>query len=770
MQPLNCSIVIPVHNGADMTRQCLSRIWETSGKEVGEIIVVDNGSTDGTREMLSSMNGRVRTVRFEKNLGFGRACNEGAQAASHEFVVFLNNDTLVDEQWLIPLIKVLSERKRAVVAGSRLFDPDGTTLQHAGFVIRHDDKPVMLYRGFPPVVGIGDRQRCMQAVSGASMAVRREVFLSLGGFDEVFVNGFEDIDFCLRVRKRGWQVWYVPESRVVHLEGRTEGRFEKEKLNTKIFLDRWQGKVRRDALAMLQKDGFEVINSKSRNFVLLRKGTLYSVKSGELDSIAELPRQPMVRKAMTAYLKLRHLPSRIKYGRKLDACSNNNVALPRGRDGLRIAMIHPNLSLLGGAEKLQVWMARELQERGHQVVIYTPSFNPALWERELPEEVEVRLLKPSPLRAIVGSKRLEAIHYGRVLKKELVDFDLAMCHNPPAHLWAAWARRESKSFPPCVWFCHSVSRVFYPDVAGRYAFEYQPADRKFWIDKPILHLQRKHKEKLTQRKYIRRRRLDIRAVRDMDAIVANSHYLSRIIHEVYGRDSFVCEPGIPVAKISTNNVKKEVAFLAISSRSPQKNITCVVEGFRRFVKKTGRHDVRLRVLGDLNALHDFVPAHVLDPLADQIEMIGPIHREEKLASLYRTSFATIYIAVDEAFGLVPLESMLQGTPVIASDHGGPTESVIDNQTGFKVASFDPESVARAMEKIVSLPPAEISAMRARAKQHVLERFTLARFIDSLETNLEAIVSPRPVAAADGPIETAPEGPMAEESVLATGRQ
>jgi len=382
----------------------------------------------------------------------------------------------------------------------------------------------------------------------------------------------------------------------------------------------------------------------------------------------------------------------------------------------------------------------------------------------------VRLLKPSPLCAIVGSKRLEAIHYGRVLKKELVDFDLAMCHNPPAHLWAAKARRQSKSFPPCVWFCHSVSRVFYPDVAGRYAFEFRAGERKFWMDKPILRLQRKHQEKLTQRKYRRRRTLDIRAVRDMDAIVANSRYLSRIIGEVYGRDAFVCEPGIPVAELSTNNVKKELAFLAISSRSPQKNIACVVEAFRRFVKKTGRHDARLRVLGDLTALHDFVPAHVLDQLADQIEMIGPVHREEKLASLYRTSFATVYIAVDEAFGLVPLESMLQGTPVIASDHGGPTESVIDNVTGLTVAPFDPGSVARAMEKMVSLPPEDLAAMRSNAKKHVLDRFSLARFIDSLELNLEAIVSPRPVSAPDDSAVTAREGARDEDSVLVAGRQ
>jgi GT2 family glycosyltransferase/glycosyltransferase involved in cell wall biosynthesis len=744
MKPRKCSIVIPVFNGVSLTAQCLESIWNnTPFRDTFEIIVVDNGSTDGTRAMLDSHGSRVRTLSPGRNLGFAAACNRGAREASHDLIVFLNNDTMVLPHWLHPLVKALSDRRRAVAAGSRLLHPDGKTIGHAGFVFRHDDRPVMLYRGFPSLPGIGDVRRRLQAVSGACMAVKREAFLSLGGFDEGYVNGNEDIDFCLRVGEKGWEVWYEPDSRVIHLEGMTEGRFDHEKANAERFRRRWSGRVGRDALAIWVGDGFDVINPKSRSLRLSRKGLLFTVRSGALSRVEPLPENPLARGLKTARLKLASLPCRVKYGRLLAAPPAAPTPAPRGRDGLRIAMVHPNLAHLGGAEKLQIWTARHLQERGHQVVIYTHQFERDLWDDQLPATVPVRLLRAHCLRPVIGSKRFETRHFGAVLEGELSAFDLVICHNPPAHSWVARARQRSPRFPRCLWFCHSVSRILYPHRAGSYAFSHEPKEGPGWKDTPILRLQRKHAGKLGQRKYGRRRRIDSEAMGGMDAIVANSRFNAGIFRAVYGRDAIVCEPGVPLPETATKRGTRDLVFFCFASRSPQKNLPCIVEAFRRFVTGTDRPDVKLRIAGDLSALRDTVPADVLGSLSGRIIAEGRVGREERLAGLYRSSFATIYIPVDEAFGLVPVESMAQGTPVIASRHGGPTETVVHGRTGLLVDPFDPACTARAMESLASLPAEEMRAMRSRARDHVLEKFTIHRFIDRLERIFDGILVPPP---------------------------
>jgi len=530
---------------------------------------------------------------------------------------------------------------------------------------------------------------------------------------------------------------------VIHLEGMTEGRFDHEKENAERFRRRWSGRVVRDALAIWVDDGFDVINPKSRSLRLIRKGVLFTVRSGVLSRIDPLPENPLARGLKTARLKLTNLPSRIKYGRVLAVPPAAPPPRPRGRDGLRIAMVHPNLAHLGGAEKLQIWTARHLQERGHQVAIYTHLFDRSLWREQLPASVSVRLLPAHPLQGIIGSKRFETKHLGAILERELSPFDLVICHNPPAHSWVTRARQRSPCFPRCLWFCHSVSRILYPHRAGSYAFSHDPKERPDWKNTPILRLQQKHAGKLNQRKYGRRRRIDGETLGGMDAVVANSRYNAGIFREVYGRDALVCKPGVPLPVPATNSGTRDLVFFCFASRSPQKNLPCTVEAFRRFVVGTGHPDAKLRIAGDLSALHDIVPAAVLGSLSGRIIAEGRVDCEERLAGLYGSSFATLYIPIDEAFGLVPVESMAQGTPVIASRHGGPTETVVHGRTGLLVDPFDPAAAARAMELLVSLPEEEMRAMRSCARDHVLEKFTIHRFVDRLERIIEGILIPPP---------------------------
>jgi Flp pilus assembly protein TadD len=189
--------------------------------------------------VLAALSGDVQIIRNTENLGFARACNQGAKAAKGRYLVFLNNDTIPRHGWLRALVQEVESHPEVAVVGSKLLYPDGT-VQHAGVGFsRICFTPYHVYGGFPGDAEAVSRRREFQAVTAACMLVRRHAFEALGGFDEGFVNGFEDVDFCLRVREAGGRIIYQPQSVLIHLESQTPGRKQHEKDNGKRFLERW---------------------------------------------------------------------------------------------------------------------------------------------------------------------------------------------------------------------------------------------------------------------------------------------------------------------------------------------------------------------------------------------------------------------------------------------------------------------------------------------------------------------------------------------------
>lgn len=240
------SIVIPVFDEAFLTRICLLSL-EKADLQGAEIIVVDNGSTDGTPDLLEewSAGGPRRIgVRSDVNLGFGRGCNLGVERASGEVLVFLNNDTFVLREWLTELLRPFSDPS-VWVTGSRLLYPNGR-VQHAGVVFK-DDGPGHVFGGLPGDLPLVLEQREYQAVTGASMGIRRDVFRRFGGFDSAYLNSYEDGDLCLKVREAGGRIVYVPSSVAYHWESMTKGRLSANDLhNRDVFLSRWHGRFELD--------------------------------------------------------------------------------------------------------------------------------------------------------------------------------------------------------------------------------------------------------------------------------------------------------------------------------------------------------------------------------------------------------------------------------------------------------------------------------------------------------------------------------------------
>jgi GT2 family glycosyltransferase len=234
-----CSIVIPVWNRIDLTRQCLDHLFRETTGESYEVIVIDNGSTDGTAEFLRSNEPKIRLISNPRNLGFASACNQGARAAGGEYVVFLNNDTVPLPGWLAAMVAVADAESDVGVVGSKLLFPDNS-IQHAGVALfRGNRAPYHVYSGAPGDAPIVSHRRDLKAVTGACMLLRRDFFLELGGFDEGYRNGFEDIDLCFRVTERGSRVVYEPASVLYHLESQTPGRLDNHFPNFQRFLARW---------------------------------------------------------------------------------------------------------------------------------------------------------------------------------------------------------------------------------------------------------------------------------------------------------------------------------------------------------------------------------------------------------------------------------------------------------------------------------------------------------------------------------------------------
>lgn len=243
------SIVVPVFNRLEFTRRCIEAIVQHT-EDDPELIVVDNGSTDGTDAYLEQCGDSVVTVTQQENRGFACACNQGAAVATGKYLLFLNNDTRVTSHWLSPLVTTLADDSVGMV-GSRLVYPDGG-IQHAGVIVvqRRDEGRLFFDHVFRHV----DAQAsCVltpcefQAVTGACILVRREEFLGLGGFDEAYWNGVEDIDFCLRLRETGKRVVYQPASLVVHDESQSGAeRFSGTDQNNQRFARKWRRKLSAD--------------------------------------------------------------------------------------------------------------------------------------------------------------------------------------------------------------------------------------------------------------------------------------------------------------------------------------------------------------------------------------------------------------------------------------------------------------------------------------------------------------------------------------------
>ena len=236
--PPQISVVIPVYDNWWLTARCLRELerLRDASPVAFETIVVDNASGDETPEAIGEFSW-VRYHRHDTNRNFAGACNAGARLARAPVTFFLNNDAYPLGDALTPLLRAF-DRPEVAIAGAALFFEDGTT-QAAGLAVLPNAHWHYYCRNLPPTLEAVTRARDALGISGAAMAVRTPWFRSGGGFDERFINGFEDVDLCLRAREAGFALAYVAEAKIAHYEAASAGRFAREAENERAFYARW---------------------------------------------------------------------------------------------------------------------------------------------------------------------------------------------------------------------------------------------------------------------------------------------------------------------------------------------------------------------------------------------------------------------------------------------------------------------------------------------------------------------------------------------------
>lgn len=243
-KPIQCSIIIPVYNKVGYTFQCLRSLMQQIDRN-NEIIVVNNGSHDETNRLLSYMKDKLTAINNAENLGFVKACNQGAAIARGKYLVFLNNDTVIQPGWLRHLVDTVEADSAVGAVGSMLIYPDGR-LQEAGGIIWKNGDGANYGRGEDPENRRFRFAREVDYCSAASLLVCKDIFNKLGGFDERYSPAFyEDTDLCFGVRSLGYKVIYQPMSQVVHYDGGTagtdiqEGYKHYQFINRPKFVEKW---------------------------------------------------------------------------------------------------------------------------------------------------------------------------------------------------------------------------------------------------------------------------------------------------------------------------------------------------------------------------------------------------------------------------------------------------------------------------------------------------------------------------------------------------
>lgn len=234
---MNLSIIIVNYNTCKLLQACLASVYRETKDILFETIVVDNGSTDGSLEMLTKEFPQVKQIHNTENRGFAAACNQGIAISCGRYVLLLNSDTLVLDAAIRRTMSFMDANPTCGIAACRLLNGDGThqpSCMSFPSVWNLFCEASFLYRLFPGVPLFGryymshfgyDVAQEVDVVKGAFMLIRIDALKAVGGLDEEFFMYTEEVDLCYRVKSAGFVILFFPGAEVIHFGGgSTQGR------------------------------------------------------------------------------------------------------------------------------------------------------------------------------------------------------------------------------------------------------------------------------------------------------------------------------------------------------------------------------------------------------------------------------------------------------------------------------------------------------------------------------------------------------------------
>lgn len=373
---------------------------------------------------------------------------------------------------------------------------------------------------------------------------------------------------------------------------------------------------------------------------------------------------------------------------------------------LDVLYFHTRLETPGGANRFVVETASQLTEAGVSVTLATGSLNHERFP--LPEDVSLLEYGGSPPGTLSHWISLPVL--GHRLRDALTDrsFDAVMFHSIPLPYWTPFLRQllpDARFY----WFAHDPNS--YLNTPGKLADVPMPLRMLVRAGLPLVRLG------------------DRRLIARLDGIISNSKYTASVIKRVYSQDSSVVYPGVDTTEFSPDNADtdyEEPYVFTVGQLNEFNNFDLLLQALAH-ADKTGADVPQLVIGGEGPAgpsLHHMASRLGIE---DRVRFTGYLS-EAELQRHYATATAVAYLPKHEPFGLVPVEAMASGTPVVTLESGGPKETVIDGITG-RLTEATPTAIADALANITD--PETADQMGQAAREHVVERFTWERTAEVL---------------------------------------
>jgi glycosyltransferase involved in cell wall biosynthesis len=345
----------------------------------------------------------------------------------------------------------------------------------------------------------------------------------------------------------------------------------------------------------------------------------------------------------------------------------------------RIAILHPLMGFIGGAENLITWCAEEMALRGIEVTVYA---------KTIPNE------QPKNFRIVQVDMDMRLWKWPRVAKellRELKTYDRLIFHNFPSAIYVYLAQKEAKKnnlkLPPSLFYCHEPCRPWY----GKNEAEYMATQKRYrWkLDFAALN----------------NIRLDKKAVRGSDHLIGNSKRTSRFASWIYGKSFSTIYPGLPPSYIKASPEKNNEnqnpdRFIFLSRLHWIKNLIGAIKAYHLFLQDNPSSLADLYVIGEGS---DETPGR---QLARELGIDARIHfmgflSNEEIDKQMSKAYAILNVAMEEPFGLVTLETWARKTPLILSREAGSSEICEDEKNVLLVDPAEPATIARAMTKLAN---------------------------------------------------------------------